>query len=232
MGAEALARWIRDDGEILQPEVLIPLAEQSGLINDVTMAVLEAAIRDLGSLLREFPRLRINVNLAPEDLNSPDFVQRLRHQLANASIPPQCIKLEITERAMINSDLSRKQISDLRKRGHEIAIDDFGTGYSSLAYLQTFELDTLKIDKTFVDAIGTEAVTNHVIGHVIEMAASLELDAIAEGIESPDQADWLVAQGVAYGQGFLYSNAIPAAEFRSYFLAHSTIEEADTGSAA
>ena len=114
-----------------------------------------------------------------------------------------------------------KLIREFRRRGHQVAVDDFGTGYSSLAYLETFELDTLKIDKSFVDAIGTEAVTNHVIGHVIDMAKSLALDIVAEGIETVQQASWLIDQGVEYGQGFLFSRPIPASEFRDFFAAHN-----------
>ena len=219
IGAEALARWTRQDGDMVRPDVFIPLAEQHGMVPDITMAVLAATLRDLGEVLREYPLLRININLAPEDLTDIGFRQRLRAQLANAAVPPQCIKLEITERAMVNNDQSRRQIRDLRERGHEIAIDDFGTGYSSLAYLETFELDTLKIDKSFVDAIGTEAVTHHVVGHVIDMARSLRLNAVAEGIESPEQAAWLTAHGVAYGQGFFYSKPLPAEAFIEYLQA-------------
>ena len=224
VGAEALARWIRDDGEILTPEVFIPLAEQAGLMNEVTSAVVSATVDDLGPLFSEFPLIRININMAPENLNNPDFLLDLRSILANGSVPAQCIKLEITERAMVNTDHSRELILELRRRGHQIAIDDFGTGYSSLGYLQSFELDTLKIDKSFVDAIGTEAVTNNVITHVIDMAASLELDTVAEGIESATQVDWLIQQGVAYGQGFLYSKPLPAEPFQSYYLAHNPTE--------
>jgi sensor c-di-GMP phosphodiesterase-like protein len=232
VGAEALARWIREDGEVVSPEVFIPLAEQNGLMNRLSLAVIDALVRDLRSLLREFPLLRINLNLAPENLGSTEFLRRLRHRLANASISPQRVKLEITERAMINSDRSRQLVRELRERGHQIAIDDFGTGYSSLGYLQTFELDTLKIDKSFVDAIGTEAVTNHVVGHVIDMAASLKLDTVAEGIEYPRQAAWLRAHGVAYGQGFLYSEAVPAEPFSAFFRARNQTDTVASDDAA
>jgi sensor c-di-GMP phosphodiesterase-like protein len=132
-------------------------------------------------------------------------------------VAPTSIKLEITERAMVDTDASRDVIRNFRRRGHQIAIDDFGTGYSSLGYLQTLELDTLKIDKSFVDAIGTEAVTHHVIGHVIEMAKSLQLDIVAEGIEAGHQAEWLIEQGVEYGQGYFYSRPLPRSEFLEYF---------------
>ncbi len=220
VGAEALARWIREDGEMIPPDVFIPLAEQTGLVPKITLAIVAAILKDLGDLLKENPHLCININLAPEDLTSDTFSHSLARSLAAAGVAPGSIKLEITERAMVNTDISRQLIRDFRLRGHQVAVDDFGTGYSSLAYLETFELDTLKIDKSFVDVIGTEAVTNHVIGHVIDMAKSLQLDIVAEGIESGYQADWLIAQEVEYGQGYLYSRPVPSAQFREFFHQH------------
>jgi sensor c-di-GMP phosphodiesterase-like protein len=130
------------------------------------------------------------------------------------------IKLEITERALVNTETSRLLIRDFRQRGHQVAVDDFGTGYSSLSYLQSFELDVLKIDKSFVDAIGTEAATSQVIVHVIEMAKSLGLATIAEGVETRDQLDWLIAHEVAFGQGYLFSHALPAAAFAEFLRAN------------
>ena len=216
VGAEALARWVRKDGEMVRPDLFIPLAEESGLVPDITLAILAATLRDLGDLLRKEPNLCININLAPEDLQGENFYTALAASLAKARINATCIKLEITERAMVNTDESRKLISQFRRQGHQVAVDDFGTGYSSLAYLESFELDTLKIDKTFVDAIGTEAVTNAVTGHVIDMAKSLQLDTVAEGIETVQQATWLIEQGVEYGQGYLYSRPLPPKEFRDF----------------
>ena len=216
VGAEALARWVRKDGEMVRPDLFIPLAEESGLVPDITLAILAATLRDLGDLLRKEPNLCININLAPEDLQGENFYTALAASLAKAGINTTCIKLEITERAMVNTDESRKLISQFRRQGHQVAVDDFGTGYSSLAYLESFELDTLKIDKTFVDAIGTEAVTNAVTGHVIDMAKSLQLDTVAEGIETVQQATWLIEQGVEYGQGYLYSRPLPPKEFRDF----------------
>jgi sensor c-di-GMP phosphodiesterase-like protein len=217
VGAEALARWIREDGEMVRPDIFIPLAEQAGLVPEITLAIVTATLQDLGKLLKEHPELCININLAPEDLTSVSFSSALSRSLDTTGVAPASIKLEITERAMVDTEASRQIIRNFRMRGHQIAVDDFGTGYSSLAYLQALELDTLKIDKSFVDAIGTEAVTNHVIGHVIEMAKSLELDMVAEGIETTKQANWLIEQGVEYGQGFFYSRPLPASDFQYFF---------------
>lgn len=224
IGAEALAWWLRDDGDLVAADTFIPIAESAGLLPDITLAVLRSIIDDLGDLLRENPGLVVSINLASEDLASSRFLSALGEMLAKADLTASSIKLEITERSMINTDISRNLISAFRKRGHQVAIDDFGTGYSSLAYLQTFELDTLKIDKSFVDVIGTEAVTKHVIGHVIDMAKSLDLDTVAEGIETIQQASWLIEHGVTHGQGFLYSRPVLARDFYDYYYAHSDIK--------
>ena len=221
VGAEVLARWIREDGEMVRPDLFIPIAEEAGLVPEITLAMLTATVRDLGDLLSDHPQLSVNINLAPEDLTSDKFMRAMTDSLRHNSIAATSVKLEITERTMVNTDQSRELIREFRRRGHQVAVDDFGTGYSSLSYLQTFELDTLKIDKCFVDAIGTEAVTNQVIGHVIDMAKSLALDTVAEGIETLQQARWLIDQGVEYGQGFLFSRPIPANEFRHFFSVHN-----------
>jgi sensor c-di-GMP phosphodiesterase-like protein len=220
VGAEALARWQRENGESVSPDVFIPLAEEAGLVQEVTRAVLKTVVADTRPMLAEFPGLAINVNLSPEDLKNPAFGEELGRILAEARLAAGAIKLEITERALVNSETSRALIRHFRKLGHQVAVDDFGTGYSSLSYLQSFELDVLKIDKVFVDAIGTEAATSQVIVHVIEMARSLGLDCVAEGVETTAQKDWLVEHGVAFGQGYLFSVALPVGNFLDYVRAN------------
>ena len=221
VGAEALARWITNDGKFISPDVFIPVAEEAGLVPLITQVVLKAVVKDLGDLLRKNSDIYINLNLAPEDLTSLNFGQELAERSRIANIAPGQINLEITERAIVDSDSSRKIISDFRKQGHQVAIDDFGTGYSSLSYLEKFEIDTLKIDKSFVDAIEKNAVTSSVINHVIELSKSLDLATVAEGIETPQQANWLREQGVKLGQGFLFSRPLPADEFQQYFEAQT-----------
>jgi len=217
IGAEALARWVREDGEVISPDVFVPLAESAGLVSEITSAVLAATLRDLGELLREVPGVCINLNLGPEDFGDESFAIELASSLKNAGVACASIKLEITERSLVDSERARSQIHDLRALGHQIAIDDFGTGYSSLSYLESFELDSLKIDKTFVDAIETEAVTSNVITHIIEMAKSLGLATVAEGVEHRHQVRWLLSQGVEYGQGYLFSKPLSASLFLRFF---------------
>lgn len=213
VGSEALARWNRENGEPVSPLVFIPIAEEAGLIQDLTLTVLKIAMDDVRRVRTEFPTVSVNVNLSPEDLRDERTGHALIQSLAASDLSAGAVKLEITERALINSDVSRALIRELRQRGHRVAIDDFGTGYSSLSYLQTFELDVLKIDKSFVDAIGTEAATSQVIVHVIEMAKALNLEIVAEGVETIEQVDWLVTHGVTFGQGFLFGKPLSIGDY-------------------
>ena len=216
VGAEALARWERENGESVSPDMFIPIAEAAGLEQDVTLAVLRVVIRDMKPMLRKFPGMSVNLNLTAEDLSNDRFGAELSKQLQAAHLTPGSIKLEITERALVNTEISRALIRNLRSIGHQVAVDDFGTGYSSLSYLESFELDVLKIDKSFVVAIGTEAATSQVIVHVIDMAKSLGLDVVAEGVETRAQLEWLVAHGVTLGQGYLFSPPLAAWDFLEF----------------
>ncbi len=112
---------------------------------------------------------------------------------------------------------ARATIEEARRLGHSVAIDDFGTGYSSLQYLQDLPLDALKIDKSFIDTVGLVSATSAVTPHIIDIAKSLNLYIVAEGIERQEQADYLLARGVQYGQGWLYSKALPAPEFIAFY---------------
>ena len=219
LGAEALARWTRDSGEPMAPDTFIPVAERAGLVPDITIAVLDATLRDLGDLLRERTDMHVNINLAREDLENTDFSRRLAARIDAAAVPPSSIQLEITERMLVDSDQARTVIDTLRQQGHEVAIDDFGSGYSSLSYLQSFELDTLKLDKTFIHAAERGAVTGNVVRHVIDMAHSMALTIIAEGVETTEQATWLRTHGVELGQGFLFSRALTGRRFRAFLRA-------------
>ena len=219
VGAEALARWQRQEGGFASPAAFIPVAEEAGLIQEITIAVLRITLRDLARIGREVNPVSINVNLSRDDLKSDRLGNTLAEGLKAAQLDPRLIKLEITERALVNTDTARQLIHNFRDRGHQVAIDDFGTGYSSLSYLQSFELDVLKIDKSFVDAIGTGAATSQVIVHVIEMAKSLGLQIVAEGVETEVQARWLADHGVFHAQGYLFSRPLHLADFIEFLRA-------------
>lgn len=215
-GAEALVRWSREDGELVSPEVFVPMAEEGGFITDLTLAVLDKVLSEAGDLLIRHPDLSINLNLSPQDLETDRLCLALQAGLQTQGLPATAIKLELTERALLDTDMTRGRLVQLRQLGHILAIDDFGTGYSSLSYLQSFELDILKIDKAFVDTIETTAATSAVIGHLVEMARSLGLDMVAEGVESRRQMEWLAARGVQYAQGYYFSKPLGMQAFEDF----------------
>ena len=212
VGAEALLRWRKSTGEFVSPDVFIPVAERNRLIERITQRVLELVASDAADLLRKRPDFHVAVNLSAQDICNPDICARLRAITTTMGINNQCIHIEATERVFLHAEQARKSVEALRAQGHLVAIDDFGTGYSSLSYLTEFKMDSLKIDKCFVGTIGQHAVTSHVIGHIIEMAKSLELKMIAEGIETEEQAEYLRAHGVQFGQGWLFSKPMPMHE--------------------
>ncbi|HAS1785836.1 EAL domain-containing protein [Enterobacter pasteurii] len=209
VGAEALMRWPQPDGSNLAPDLFVPLAEETGLISQLTQLVVSRVFEDLGYWLHLHPELHISINLAPGDLTSPELPRQLSKLLNKWEVHPRQIALELTERGFADPAVSAPAIAAFRRSGHAIYIDDFGTGYSSLSYLQDLDVDILKIDKSFVDALEYKNVTPH----IIEMAKSLKLAMVAEGIETEGQLAWLHRHGVQYGQGWYYSKALPKEDF-------------------
>lgn len=213
VGAEALVRWRRPDGSLIRPDIFIPLAEETGLIAPITDQVIAAVVEELGGVLVSDRTLHIAINISAQDIKSGRVLAVLDQQLKKADIRPQQIWLEATERGFMEVTAARETLSAARQRGHSVAIDDFGTGYSSLSYLQQLPLDALKIDKSFVDTIGRETATSSVVLHIIDMAKDLGFFSVAEGIETQEQLDFLCAQNVDFGQGWLFSRPLPAAAF-------------------
>ncbi len=209
IGAEALIRWRRPIGETINPDLFIPMAEKSGIIRLITRYVLETVAEDARDLFKKHPDFHIAINLSHEDMQSKETVRLLQAMKNKLEAGPHNIIVESTERGLINTSLAQEIIRDIHACDINIAIDDFGTGYSSLSYLQTLDLDLLKIDKSFVDTIGTEAVTGQVINHIIKMSKDLKFEMIAEGVETQAQADFLREQGVEYAQGWLFGKPMP-----------------------
>ncbi|MGO4306670.1 EAL domain-containing protein [Cupriavidus sp. RAF12] len=211
VGVEALVRW-RRHGRLVRPNLFIPMAENAGLIQQITDQVLEIVLTELGTMLRRHPSFYVSINVGAEDLKSQRFLGVLTARLRGTGITPEQIRIEATERGFLEPDVARDTIQAFRDAGHPVYIDDFGTGYSSLSYLQSFKVDALKIDKSFVDTIGQEAASSTVAPHIIAMARSLGLQVVAEGIEDSAQADFLREQGVDFGQGWLFGRPVPAVE--------------------
>jgi sensor c-di-GMP phosphodiesterase-like protein len=225
MGAEALIRWERPNGEMMRPDIFIPIAEESGMMQQVTKRVSRLIARDAHNFFAAHPDFHLAINLSAADFHSEEILAVLHELIEATGARSKNLIVEATEHCLIDMASARSMISKIRAHGVEIALDDFGTGYSSLSYLDSFHIDYLKIDKSFVDKIGTEAPTSNVIGHIIELAKSMNMKMIAEGVETEAQADYLRRKGVHYAQGALFGHPMPFEEFVSVAMAKHKISE-------
>ena len=215
VGAEALISWVQPGGKRVRPDLFIPLAEDSGLIEPMTEWLMRQIRVELEDWLANDRSLHVAINLSPCHFESDRILETTRQIFNGSEIQAHQVIYEITERGLVEEDneLARGVMKELRARKSHMALDDFGTGYSSLSYISSFPLDFLKIDKSFVETIGTDAVMAGLVDSIIDMAQRLELRTIAEGVETPAQANYLRDRGVNYAQGWFYSKGIPAAEF-------------------
>src|SRR5574337_302280 len=212
VGAEALLRWPRNKQLGMRPALFVQAAEECGLIRRFTEYVLAQVAVDGPHYFREHPGAYISVNLSSSDLRADDVVEWLRRLVATPGIAPYNIVVEVTEHSFVDPASAGRIIDQIRTMGIRVAIDDFGTGFSSLSHLTNLSADYLKIDKVFVEAIGTASATSEVVLHIINMAKSLNLTLVSEGVETREQAEFLREHGVAFGQGWLFSKALPLAE--------------------
>ena len=217
-GAEALLRWSHPVKGFVSPEEFVPLAEDTGLINEIGRWVLAEACRDLKSILdKGLHPGPVSINVSGLQLRDTQFIDDVLRPLSSNEIHPGFIQLEITETAVAqNRDIAIHVLHALREKGVQIAIDDFGTGYSSLSYLQQLPFDLIKIDKSFVDLIGTGDNSEMICRTIIKMAHEMGKMAIAEGVETKEQVEFLQANGCDSVQGFFYSQALPPDEFLAF----------------
>jgi diguanylate cyclase (GGDEF)-like protein/PAS domain S-box-containing protein len=223
-GVEALVRWEHPTRGILLPGQFLPVAEETGLIVDIGTWVLERACEQARTWLPDASgqALPVFVNLSARQLADPDLVAKVRRVIDLTGIEAGTVHFEITEDALMTDRVSTTdRLNDLRRLGLRLAIDDFGTGYSSLSYLKHFPVDTLKIDKSFVDGLGSDAGDAAITAAIVEVAHRFGLSTVAEGIERVDQAEWLTALGCDYGQGHHYARPMPVDALHAFLDAVS-----------
>ncbi|MGG1575503.1 putative bifunctional diguanylate cyclase/phosphodiesterase [Fictibacillus sp. NRS-1165] len=218
MGTEALLRWEHPEFGNIPPSTFIPVAEDTGLIIPIGDWVIKEACRqnkfwqDIGH-----EKLSIAVNISAKQLEDPGFPDRVKKNLAVFELDLACLELEITEGMMQDFDSSIPNIRRLKELGVKISIDDFGTGYSSLSYLKVLPIDTLKIDKSFLDDSLESFQGQALVKTIIDMGINLKFNVIAEGIEDRMQVEFLLSQGCLVGQGYFYSEPLSATECEAFF---------------
>lgn len=218
--AEALVRWNHPEYGIVSPAIFIPLAEETGLINEIGRWVLEEVATQIHTWNTEHGiAMQVSVNVSPIQLNGPTEDDWINH-LAKIAINGHQIVLEVTEGSLLDdSEQVAAKLFEYRGAKMQVAIDDFGTGYSALSYLKKFQVDYIKIDKSFVDAIDRDTKDAAICEAIIAMAHKLQLAVIAEGIETESQKEVLLQAGCDFGQGYLFSKPLPAEKFHALILA-------------
>ena len=215
-GVEALVRWNHPRLGQIPPDQFIPVSESTGLIVPMTVSILETACTKMAAWQKLYgdsaPRF-VSVNISGVHFANPALVDQVKEVLAKTGIVPRSLKLEITETAIMeNGEKAVAMLREIKELGVQLSIDDFGTGYSSLGYLQQFPIDTLKIDRVFVRSMEDGRQNGEIVRAVLALADSLNLDVVAEGIESIHQFHQLRVLACTYGQGYLFSRPVSAAD--------------------
>jgi diguanylate cyclase (GGDEF)-like protein len=222
-GVEALVRWAHPQRGIVSPDDFLTVAEETGLVVPMGNLVLREACMRMAEWRRENPvaaDVTISVNLSARQFSHPDLVSKVTESLAVSGLPPQCLRLEFTESVLIERE---GPVIDTFARLHALGIrldlDDFGTGYSSLGYLHRFDLDGLKIDRSFVSNIGPDGEGSEIVRTIVALANNLGMEVIAEGVETPGQVGMLQGVGCDLVQGYLFGGALSADEVAERFSA-------------
>jgi diguanylate cyclase (GGDEF)-like protein len=223
VGIEALVRWQHPARGLIAPEQFVPIAEETGLIGELGEWVLGEACK---AALR-WPRLFVAVNLSPAQFRTSGFADRLIAIVGGAGVAPAQIELEVTEGVLLeDDDIVRDALAKLRRAGFRIALDDFGTGYSSFSYLRSFEVDKIKIDRSFVQHLGHQVDSAALVTAVITIGHAMGLTVVAEGVETEEQCQFLKGAGCDQMQGYLFSRAVPEDELIPLLRAPSGLRDA------
>jgi diguanylate cyclase (GGDEF)-like protein len=216
-GVEALVRWKHPERGLLSPEVFLPLAEDAGLMRELTIAVLEQSLDQVMAWRAAGRRLSVAVNLSASSLVDLELPSRVRSLLAERTLPASALELEITEDFLMGDrERAREILTHLRELGVKVAVDDFGTGYSSLAYLRELPIDELKLDRSFVQPMADDPKAAAIVRSTIALAHSLGMRLVAEGVENEITAGHLAASGCDVSQGYYFSRALPADELETW----------------
>jgi len=216
VGAEVLMRWRKSNGAIVPPAVFIPLAESSGLIMDMTGAIMRAARDEFAAVLAPRPDVKIGFNLTANHFKSEAVVEEVRSIFGDSPIRFSQLVLEITEREPLEDlDMARHVIASLQELGCNVAIDDVGTGHGGLSYLLKLGANCIKIDKMFIDAIGTERYSTPIIETLVELANRMRMEIFAEGVENFEQVKYLRDRGISLAQGYAFAPPLPGPQFRA-----------------
>ena len=214
-GMEALMRWTSGRRGAVSPDRFIPVAEETGLILQLGEWVLRTACRECAAIAYSLGRrMVLAVNVSPRQFQHRDWPQVVRSALLDSGLEASSLEIEITESMLMqNPEESAEMLHALRRLGVKVVVDDFGTGYSSLSYLTRFPIDKIKIDRSFVRDLATDAADAAIINAIIAMAHSLDIRVVAEGVETEQQQEYLRLRGCDQAQGFRYGRAVPAGEF-------------------
>ena len=228
LGWEALLRWHHPERGMIPPVAFIPVAEETGLIVPIGRWVLQTACREARHWLDFDGKPRtMSVNVSARQFHDPGLVDDIAQVIQSTGVPPHCLKLEITESAVMHdAEAACRTLQQMKQLGIQIAIDDFGTGYSSLSYLKRFPVDTLKIDRSFVDGLGHDAQDTAIVRSVVALAKTLELSVTAEGVETPSQEAQLRLLGCDFGQGYLFGRPTPASAAHAQLMEQTRLEAA------
>lgn len=213
-GLEALVRWVKDDGTVIGPDQFIPIAEDTGLIIPLSEYVMRTACNQLKRWHEMgFNDLTMAINISGKQLHLPDLVDTIVDNVSEARLSPKCIELELTEQVFIENIQSHTNfMHSVREHGMSLAIDDFGVGYSSLSYLKNFPVTSLKIDRSFVRDLPDNEDDAVIVQTIINLAKNLNIQLVAEGIETSEQVEFLLSRDCGIGQGYLFSRPVPAEE--------------------
>src|SRR4051794_9966463 len=229
VGVEALVRWHHPERGLLSPAEFVTVAEETGLIVPMGRWIVEAAIAQAARWQPADPGelLSVGVNLSPRQLYDDEFVNVALQALQRAGLPASALTVEITENLLLaDSSLAEERLAQLRSHGIRIAVDDFGTGYSSLAYLRRFPVNVLKVDRSFVAPLCEDARVAPLVRSIIDLGAALDMDTVAEGVETQEQADVLNSLGCHVAQGFYFAKPQPREEIeRLLFSGARTLAE-------